>query len=211
MFQGAIFDMDGTILESMGIWQEVTTNFMTSRNLPIIKEDMEAYKEMTLDESMAYIKKKYALSESEKELNNEFNKLVRNAYFYDVQPKPGVREYMKKIKDSGVKIAIATSGYRELCEVAMKRLGMAELIDAYAISAEVGVNKSNPDIYLLAAERIGIAPEKCMVFEDIVMGIKGAKKAGMQTTAIYDEWNKEDSEILKSVADRYIMGWNELL
>lgn len=211
VFKGAIFDMDGTILESMGVWQEITTRFLTNRSLPIIEEDMEAYKDMTLDESMRYIKNKYNLKESPEELNREFNGLVANAYIYEIDAKPGVVEYIKKLKKQGVRIAIATSGYRELCEAAMKRLRMSDLIDAYALSSEVGVNKSNPDVYLLAAERIGVNPKECMVFEDIVLGIEGAKKAGMQTTAVYDEYNAQDTENLKNISDYYIRSWNELL
>lgn len=211
MFKGAIFDVDGTILDTMMVWQEVTAKFMTERNLPVIAEEMEAYKEMVIDESMTFIKEKYRLTESIEELKSEFNRLVGNAYFYEVQPKPGVKEYMEKLKSAGVKIAIATSGYKDLCEAALKRLGMADMIDAYALSCEVGVRKSNPDVYLLAAERIGVAPQECMVFEDILIGIEGAKKGGMQTTAVYDVLNEEDTESLKKTADRYIKSWYELL
>ena len=118
---------------------------------------------------------------------------------------------MQKLKNSGVKIAIATSGYKELCEGAMRRLGMLNFIDAITLSCEVGVNKSNPDVYLLAAKRLGIAPEKCMVFEDILLGIKGAQKGGFQTTAIYDFSNDSDIELIKETADRYIESWKELL
>lgn len=211
MFLGAIFDMDGTILESMGIWRDITMGFMKERNLQVTDEEIYAYKDMTMNESVALIKEKYGLKESPEEINREFNRRVRNVYMYEVQPKPGIREYMQKLKGEGVKIAIATSGYRELCEAAMKRLGMSDMIDAYALSSEVGVNKSNPDVYLLAAERMGVEPKDCMVFEDILIGIEGAKKGGMQTTAVYDDLNRQDTDALKEVADRYIKSWKELL
>lgn len=211
MFLGAIFDMDGTILESMGIWRDITMGFMKERNLQVTDEEIYAYKDMTMNESVALIKEKYGLKESPEEINREFNRRVRNVYMYEVQPKPGIREYMQKLKGEGVKIAIATSGYRELCEAAMKRLGMSDMIDAYALSSEVGVNKSNPDVYLLAAERIGVEPKECMVFEDILIGIEGAKKGGMQTTAVYDDLNRQDTDALKEAADRYIKSWKELL
>ena len=211
MFKGAIFDVDGTILDTMTVWQEVTTKFLTERNLPVIAEEMAAYKEMIIDESMTFIREKYGLSESVQELKDEFNRLVSNAYFFEVNPKPGIKEYMEKLKSEGVKIAIATSGYKDLAEAALKRLGMADMIDAYALSCEVGVKKSNPDVYLLAAKRIDVAPKDCMVFEDILIGIQGAKKGGMKTTAIYDDLNAEDTEKLKKEADRYIKDWTELL
>ena len=211
MFKGAIFDVDGTILDTMTVWQGITTKFLIDRNLPVVAEEMAAYKEMIIDESMSFIKNRYGLSESVEELKAEFNRLVSDAYYYEVQPKNGVKEYMEKLKAEGVKIAIATSGYKDLAEAALKRLGMADMIDAYAVSCEVGVKKSNPDIYLLAAKRIGVEPEECMVFEDILIGIEGAKKGGMQTTAIYDDLNVEDTEKLRMAADRYIKDWTELL
>jgi len=211
MFKGAIFDVDGTILDTMTVWQEITTKFLVERNLPVVAEEMAAYKEMIIDESMTFIKNRYGLSESVKELKAEFNRLVSDAYHFEVQPKNGVKEYMEKLKAGGVKIAIATSGYKDLAEAALKRLGMADMIDAYAVSCEVGVKKSNPDIYLLAAKRIGIEPEECMVFEDILIGIEGAKKAGMQTTAIYDDLNVEDTEKLMQTTDKNIKDWTELM
>ena len=118
---------------------------------------------------------------------------------------------MEKLKSEGVKIGVATSGYPDLWQHALKRLGMLDLIDGYALTSETGVNKSHPDVYLLAAERIGVAPSECMVFEDIVSGIVGAKKGGMMATAIYDESNKDRTEEFKKLADRYIVSWKELL
>ena len=98
-----------------------------------------------------------------------------------------------------------------MCLGALRRLGMLEFVNAFAFSSEVNVNKSNPDVYLLAAKRLDSKPEECMVFEDILMGINGAKRAGMKTTAIYDFTNESDTELLKSTADIYIKTFKELL
>ncbi len=211
MFLGAIFDVDGTILDSMHIWRDITVGFIADCGFSVTDEELLPYACMTLEESMPLIKEKYSLTASADELKAEFRRRIRDAYFYDVGAKPHVKEYMEFLKSRGTKIAIATSGYRELCEAAFSRLGISGMIDAYALSSEVGVNKSNPDVYLLAAKRIGIPPEKCMVFEDIPTGIQGAKKAGMQTTAVYDFSNTDDTQILKNTADRYILDWSELL
>lgn len=211
MFLGAIFDVDGTILDSMGVWKNVTVDFITEYGFSVTDEELAPYTAMTLEESMPIIKQKYGISQSAEELKADFERRIRNAYFYDVREKEGAVEYIRLLKGLGIKIAIATSGYRALCEAAFRRLGLDTLIDAYALSSEVGVNKSNPDIYLLAAERIGVLPEECMVFEDLLAGIYGAKKAGMQTTAIYDFSNESETELLKKSADRYIGGWRELL
>ena len=98
-----------------------------------------------------------------------------------------------------------------MCESAFRRLGVWDLFDAVALSSEVMVNKTNPDVYLLAAERIGVAPADCVVFEDIEGGIRGAKKAGMRTVAVRDRTNLHITQKLRQLADCYIDSWKELL
>lgn len=211
LFRGAIFDVDGTILDSMWVWEKATNGFLKSRCLELTPEELARFKDMTLEESMPMIKEKFNLSYTIDEMKAEFSRLCAEEYRLNVEPKPYVKEYMKGLKEKGVKIAIATSGYRELCEAALTRLGMIDYIDAFSLSSEVGVNKSNPDVYLLAAKRIGIDPVDCMVFEDILAGVRGAKAGGMRTTAIFDESSAEDWESIKAEADRAILGWEELL
>lgn len=211
MFSGAIFDADGTILDSMSVWRDITVKILAEKGFSPDDEELVSYTSMTLEESMPILKKKYGFSESSEELKAEFERRIGHAYLYEIAPKPYAADYIKLLNAQGVKIAVATSGYRALCEGALRRIGIADIIDAYAFSSEVGVNKSNPDIYLLAAERIGILPADCMVFEDLPSGIQGAKKAGMQTTAIYDFSNADSTAFLKRCADRYINSWEELL
>lgn len=211
MFSGAIFDIDGTVLDTMGVWKDITLNFLLNKGITPTLEEMDNYRDMSMEETMLYTKEQFNLSESVEELKDGFEKLSREKYMYEVPAKPYVKEYMEKLKGEGVKIGVATSGYPELWQHALKRLGMLQMIDGFALTSETGVNKSNPDVYLLAAERIGVEPSKCMVFEDIISGIIGAKKGGMMATAIYDELNKSQTEEFKRLADRYIVSWKELL
>ncbi len=211
MFSGAIFDIDGTILDTMGVWREITLNFLLKKGITPTQEEMDNYCDLSMAETMQYTKVQFNLPESVEELQDGFEKLSREKYMYEVPAKPYIKEYMEKLKSEGVKIGVATSGYPDLWQHALKRLGMLHLIDGYALTSETGVNKSHPDVYLLAAERIGVAPSECMVFEDIVSGIVGAKKGGMMVTAIYDESNKDRTEEFKKLADRYIVSWKELL
>lgn len=208
---GAIFDVDGTILDSMQVWYKVTTNFFEMHNLVLTEEKAASYKEMTLDESLPQINEEFNLGMTKDEILEEFRQLIIHEYTFNIQLKPNIDIYLKKLHDSGVKIAVATSGYEGMCKSAFKRLGILKYIDAYAFSSEVGVNKGNPDIYLLAAERIGLKPQDCTVYEDIVLGLETARKAGFKTCAIYDDTNSYETQRLKQVSDRYITGWEELL
>jgi HAD superfamily hydrolase (TIGR01509 family) len=141
----------------------------------------------------------------------EFVQRANDAYKYTIEPKPHVCEYIRRLHENGVKIAVATSGFKELCETAFKRIGIADYIDEYAFSSEVGCNKSQPDIYLLAAKRLGLSPKDCTVYEDIITGIMSAGSAGFKTVAVEDATNAQDKTRLIQHSDRYITGWSELL
>ena len=209
--KGAIFDVDGTILDSMNVWYKITDSFFKLHGLVLTDEKAEAYKEMTLEESLPQISYEFGLGMTFSEIFEEFRALMSVEYEYNIELKPGVDTYLKRLHDDGIKIAVATSGYEGMCKSAFKRLGIIDYIDAYAFSSEVGVNKGQPDIYLLAAKRIGAEPAQCMVYEDIVLGIGSAKKAGFKTCAIYDDTNKNETLLLKQLSDRYITGWKDLL
>lgn len=209
--QGAIFDVDGTLLDSMTVWWDVLIDFFKSHEKELTAEDAAEYKELTLDESIPVMIKLLNLNMSKEEVSDELKKMIVSKYEHTIPLKKNADDYIKSLHDKGIKIAIATSGYEELCRKAFTRLNIWKYIDACAFSSEVGVNKSNPDIYLLAAKRIGIPPEECVVFEDISAGICGAKKGGFKTCAVYDATNADETEALKQLSDHYITGWKDLL
>lgn len=209
--KGAVFDVDGTILDSMTVWTNITRRFFKKHGLILTQEKAASYREMTLEESLPQINSEFNLGMTSEEIANEFKTMIAEEYAKHIKLKPNVDKYLKKLHSEGVKIAVATSGYKGLCASAFSRLGIMQYIDEYAFSSEVGCNKSNPDVYLLAAKRIGVSPDDCTVFEDIVQGIKTAKAAGFKTCAIYDDTNAYETDNLKECADQYIADWAELL
>ena len=209
--QGAIFDVDGTLLDSMSVWWDVLIEFHKQHGVELSDTEAMTFKEVTLDESIPMMIDRFNLSETPEEVLDILKGMTAKYYETTLPLKKGAKEYLKKLHEGGVKIAIATSGYEELCKTAFTRLGVWQYIDACAFSSEVGVNKSNPDVYLLAAKRIGVPPEECIVYEDILSGITGAKKGGFHTCAVYDDTNADETDALKELADCYIKGWNDLL
>lgn len=209
--KGAIFDVDGTLLDSMNMWFDLVVDFYRQHGRELSMEEALEYGDITLEESVPIIIEQLNLDTTVDKLIGELKKMAVRQYEETIPLKEGAREYMKKLHDEGVKIAIATSGYEELCKRAFTRLGVWQYIDACAFSAEVGVNKSNPDVYLLAAKRLCVEPKDCFVYEDILKGIQGAKKGGFRTCAIYDSANDADIEEVKKTADKYITEWKELL
>ncbi len=209
--KGVIFDVDGTLLDSMNMWFDLVVDFFKIHGEVLTREEAEEYGDVTLEESVPVIIERLGLDTTTEKLIAELKMMAVKQYEEVLPLKEGAAEYMKKLHGDGVKIAIATSGYEELCKKAFTRLGVWSYIDACAFSSEVGVNKSNPAIYLLAAQRMGIEPKDCVVYEDILKGIRGAKKGGFMTCAVYDKSNEAETAELKQTADSYITTWSELL
>lgn len=209
--RGAVFDVDGTILDSMGIWYTVTVSFLADHGVCITPEQADAYSEMTLEQSLPYLKDQFLPHMSVKEISDGIFSMLSDEYSSRVQAKPGVCEYIHRLHSGGVRIAVATSSYARLCRSAFKRLGIDGCISAYAFSHEVGCGKDKPDIYLLAAKKLGLAPEECTVFEDLLTGVISARSAGFYVTAVADHSNITDTQRLIQNSDRYITGWDELL
>lgn len=209
--KGAIFDVDGTLLDSMGVWGYACQIFFEKYNIVLSDEKANELREMALERSVPMIIKEYGLNMTAEDAINEVKATVAKAYLTTVPLKSGAREYLQKLKDGGVKIAVATSSYKELCEGAFRRLEIADLIDEYAFVSEVSRGKDFPDVYILAAQKLGAEPKDCTVYEDIVPGIKSAKQGGFMTCAIHDFSNEADTDVLKQYADHYITGWEDLL
>ncbi len=209
--KGAIFDVDGTILNSMGAWFEATDKFFREHDIYMSPDEINVFKEMPLEESIPKIRADNNLDMSVEDIFAWFLKYVGLEYELRIPAKAGVCEYIKRLHKNGVKIALATSGYKDMCEKAFRRLNIWDYISACAFSSEVGVNKSNPDVYLLAASRIGVKPEDCVVFEDIVAGLAGAKKGGFKTVAVADDSNSSQRVEMREIADRFIDDFTELL
>ena len=209
--QGAIFDIDGTILDSMTVWVDITNEFFYDHGIEISKEETLSYQSQSFEESLVSIHNEYLPEMSVPVMFAEFQRRADDKYKNELSAKPYVIEYIKQLKQQGIKLAVATSGFPELVKASFTRLGIYDDFDAYTYSSEVGCIKSSPDIYLLAADKLGLAPGDCTVFEDIAAGIESAARAGFKTVAVEDPTNAADRDRLIQYSDRYITGWKEML
>ena len=210
-FKGAIFDLDGTLLDSMHIWHDVDVEFFRRRNLEVTKEYVDIIKNMHLPAAAVYTKEKYNIKENVEEIVDEWLELCANAYLTDVEMKAGVFEYLKMLHDKGVKIAFATASEKVVCEQTLKKHGIFDFFSASAYVSEINIGKTEPDIYFLAAQRIGVKPQDCIVFEDIIEGIRGAKKGNFITCGVFDKSSAKDEDEIRNTADYYIKSFEELL
>ena len=208
--QAAVFDLDGTLLDSLGVWDDADRDFLSRRGIPLTPDYTEAVKLMHLEEAARYTKARYALSERPEEIMDEWLAFIRAAYA-KMPLKPYAKEYLLSLHERGVKLAIATSSDEKLFAPALSHNGIKSLFTAAVMVREVERGKQFPDVYLEAARRLGVPPENCAVFEDILPAVKAARSGGFFTAAVFDEGSRGDEAALRQTADLYLNSFQELL
>lgn len=208
---GFIFDLDGTLLDSLWVWSEVDEVFLSRRGLPILPDYAQSIAHLGFADAARYTIDRFGLDETPEQLMQEWYDLARAAYRDRVPLKPHAEEFLRKLCARGVHISAATSSEPELVLPCLNRLGITGLFENITTIHEVNGDKSSPDIYLLAAERMGVVPNQCVVFEDILRGIQSAKSAGFYTVAVEEPASALDQMEIQKTADRYIRSFAELL
>ena len=211
MYQGAIFDLDGTILDSMGVWRQIDVEFLGRRGISVPPDYLEAITPLGFDRAAEYTIRRFSLPESREEIVREWYLMAENAYRYQVELKEGAGEWLNRLKSPNIPLAVATSSDEALFVPALKRTGIYDCFDAFVTVKEVARGKGFPDIYEKAAGRIGCVPEQCVVFEDILQGIRGAKMGGFCAVAVYDEDSAHEEQAMRDAADYYIYSFRQLL
>ncbi|MBQ3270730.1 MAG: thiamine diphosphokinase [Clostridia bacterium] len=211
-FKAALFDLDGTLLDSNGVWQEVDREFFEARGVALDHEDYaRAVQGMSFREAAEYTVRRYGLQESVEAVMDEWMRMAREEYAHRVALKSGALDYLRMLKRAGVKLAVVTANREELFGPALERGGALALFDAICTSAEVGnVGKADGALFLLAAKRLGAEPGDCAVFEDVLDGIAGAKRAGMRAYAVRDAATEHSREAIAALADGVIDGFADM-
>lgn len=204
MIKAAIFDVDGTLLDTMPVWTTSGVRYLKSLGIEADPGLPETLFKMTVDMAAMYMKETYHLTQSPKEICRGVLDLIEGFYFEEAPFKPGARELLEELKEAGIPMAIATSTHKHCILAAFDRLGYTEYFDAILTCPEMGTHKSEPDIFFEAARLMNVEPNETWVFEDGLYAVKTAKKAGFKTVGIYDEVSKADQEELKALSDIYV-------
>ena len=204
MGKGAIFDVDGTLLDSMPIWEDAAARFLAGLGIRAQEGLGDIMFRMSLDEGAVYLKNTYGLDMSVEEVKAGVLGVIRDFYVNQVQPKAGVREFLKELSFRRIPMYIATSSNREHIRAAFERLGLYEYFDGMITCEEAGAGKREPTIFLLAAQRMGLAPQDIFVFEDVIHAVRSAGSAGFVTVGVYDKASEPDNEAMRAESSIYL-------
>lgn len=206
-FRGAIFDADGTLLDSMHIWRELGRRYLHSFGIEAEDRLDAVLYAMSFEQGCEYLRKNYLLNSSLDDIRSGISGMIEEFYSYEVSLKFGVKVFLEELKQHNIPMVIATVGDRELLSAALVRNGIAGYFEAIFTGTERNTTKHEPDIYLACCEYLGLKPEDIAVFEDSLYAIRTAKKAGFIVFGVRDGSNIHDTEAIRTEADYYIEEW----
>lgn len=204
------FDLDGTLIDSNGVWKQVDIDFLAKRGIPYSRAYYEGVAHTALPMAAEFTKEFCGLKESCEEIIAEWMEMSRDMYAH-VPIKPGVRAYLKQCKAEGRRMAVVTSSVPEHCYTALKKLDLEKYFENVTFAQQAGMHKKDPDVWLAAAERNGVRPEDCTVFDDSLAACKGARLAKMRVVGIYDKFFNANAREMRSFCDVFIESFEELL
>ena len=204
MIKGVIFDVDGVLLNSMPVWENLGELYLNSLGLEAEKDLGEILFTMSLEEGAEYLITQYGIDKSVEEVVNGLNREVRDFYAEKVPLKEGVRQYLSEFRERGIPMVIATSGDRKNTEAALRRLKVLSYFQGIYTCSEIVIGKDQPDIYFAAALQLDTEPGETWVFEDAFHALRTAHSAGFKTVAVYDKSNDRNLAQIWNTADIYL-------
>lgn len=209
--QSAIFDMDGTLLDSMPMWQGLGPDLLRRFGVEPAPDLRERLKAMTLRQGAAYCREAYHLDATVEELIGLLEQRVDDFYHSEVRAKPGVERFLSLLKMEGVWMYVATATDRHLAQAALRHAGIDGYFRGIVTSAEVPLGKEeSPEIYERAMRRLQSNKKDTVIFEDALHAIRTAKAAGFRVAAVYDASAQADEAEIRGLADYYIRSFDEM-
>ncbi len=211
-FDAAIFDMDGTLLDTMRYWRYTSLEYLLAHQLPVRPEDLAR---MEWTSSRALVKE---IAEREgfdmgswQTMVGELEEFMNRHYLHDAKRRENVPELLEKLRGMGKPMCVATGAPRQYARNGLSRLGILKYFEFVTDCYEFGMDKSQPEYFEEVARRLGTKSERCVVFEDALYAMKSAKTAGCRVVAIEDSTARLQRDEIRAIADRYILNYSELL
>ena len=203
----AIFDMDGTLIDSMVFWKNLATEYLTSKGILQIPADiLEQIKPMTMSESAALFRREFGLTG---DVEAQMNEMMEDHYRRDIPLKPGVAEYLENLHRQGVRMCVASATAEHLMESCLTRLGVRQYFEFLLSCETVGAGKRSPLVYQEAARLLGAVPGQIAVYEDALYAVQTAKAAGFHVVGVYDDSAADSWQAIEQESDEVILNWEE--
>ena len=200
-YQGMIFDFDGTLVDSMGLWHEIDILYLGRRNIDCPPNLSQSIAGMSFSETAEYFKARFDLPDDVNTIQQEWIDMSHDLYLSEIPFKQGALEFIKHLKVQGIPMALATSNNRLTTEAYFKKHRILSYFETLCFTNEVGVGKPDPAVFLKAAEIMNLSPERCLAFEDTPQGLMSAKNAGMTAVCVKDPY--QDRQQVLSIADYF--------
>ncbi len=203
-FKGHIFDLDGTLTKSNHVWSKIDEDFLGKRGIEVPDDYFKQVSAMNFEQAAVYTNDRFSLGETIQDIMKEWFDMAVYEYTNVIGLCGNAGEYVRRLKDQGRKIALATASTEELYRPVLKRNGILDCFDCFVSTEQVKRGKGFPDVYELAAEKLGLAARDCVVYEDIVEGIKGAKAGGFFAVACLNDHYSHDWDEMRDIADEIV-------
>ena len=208
--KGAIFDLDSTLLDTDSLWEDIDREFLAERGLAVPPDYIDALNTMSFREAAEYTIRRFSLDDTPDDLLRIWREMSEHAYGCSAKLKDGAAELLEKMRTNGIKLAAATDLDPRLASLALDGNGISGYFDAVLTTKETGRDKSSPDIFLAAAASLSVHPSAAAVFEDMLVPIETAGKAGFVTVGVYDTSCPVPEERMRSASCLYIRSFREV-
>ena len=205
-----IFDLDGTVVDSMWVWKSIDQDYLAAHGHEVPLDMSKDIEGSSMREVAKYFKNRFHINDDIDKIISDWNEMALYKYSHDVKLKPHIDEFLKFLKDNGIKIGLSTSNSMVLAEAVLKARGVLGYFDAMSAGCSDIKGKPAPDIYLRTAESLSVNPKECLVFEDLLKGLNAGINAGMKTCAVKDEYSMYQWEDKIKLADYYIEDYYEV-
>ena len=206
-----IFDLDGTLIDSMPVGIGIVLGFLKEKGIDYPDDIVTTLTPLGYKGSAKYIADHLSGGGQLEQIYEYFQAQTLREYGETIPLKAHVKETLEGLKAQGYRLNVLTASPQLLTDICLKRLGVYDLFDnVWSIDA-FGLTKADEQIYIEAAKRIGVAPEECIMADDNLHVLKTAKKVGMATVGVYDESSKDVMEEMRAIADKYVVDFADLL
>ncbi len=209
MICGAIFDIDGVLLDTLKIWRNIGSRYLKNNGITPHEDTDDVLFSMSMEEGAKYLKNTYAISDGTEKISADIKRMLKDFYENEALAKDGAKEVLEFLKSENIPTVAATSGPREYEEAALERNGLLKYFRCMYTSEEIGESKSSPLIYNTAAEFLKTKPNETLVFEDSLYALKTAANAGFVTVGVADSFGEPNQDGMKSTAEIYVKNLNE--